>query len=353
MKSHEYDLRWPDVLSVTLLPVLALVLLAFVLHLGARWRLLPPPEPQWDIDQTILIHQAKAASARHAADILLIGDSSCLMDCSAKQLEDLLPGHRVINLGTLSYLDLRVHADFIRRYLEANPGRLRTVVVLVHPAMLSGPPKVEYQANFLEAFYNGLDRCDESTLYGRISCLLGLDIFRGRLLSRWLPAPLPHSYGYLYGFSTGLAHYMAENNGSAIDPRPPLNNSAKSITHFHLSEKLEAASAYFRNAVPKEIQLMVAITPIPEHEAQPDYRGAYQAMVTQWGAWMGAADLLTNLPPTLLNPLFASPTHLNASGARHYTRLLARSLKASMLTSANGQEQPRKVEPNPPRSSRD
>ena len=97
------------------------------------------PRPILDIDRTILIHQAEASRLRHGADVVFLGDSSCLMDFSAKDLEGWLPpDHRVLNLATLSYVDLPACAGLLRNYVAANPDRLRVVVLLLHPEMPVG-----------------------------------------------------------------------------------------------------------------------------------------------------------------------------------------------------------------------
>src|SRR5262249_38510471 len=107
------------------------------MHLGAALRVLPKPQRRLDMDQTILLHQAQASGQKNQADVLLVGGSSCLMDVAARDLEtQLAPRHHVLNLGTLSYLNLEVFGELVRRYASVNTGRLRSVVVLLHPEML-------------------------------------------------------------------------------------------------------------------------------------------------------------------------------------------------------------------------
>jgi len=327
MKSHEYDFGLKDLTTLTGPSIILLCLFVAVMHGGAKLGLLPPPQPRADVDQTILAHQAESSVSRHEADILLIGDSSCLMDCSARRLETLLPNHKVLNLGTLSYLDLRVYGDLLRRYTQTNPGQLRAVVVLVHPEMLNGVDAAPYHVDALNALFRGADHCETETVYDRLSCWLGLEILRGRLLNRLLPTPLPQSYGRFYGFNTGLRRYLAQNNGSAIDPRPPLPKSAgtRSAT-YSLSDKLEASSRGFKSAVPPGIRLIVGITPVPDTHVSAGFRLRYQQMVAVWSQWMKADATLTNLPPTLPAPLFGSATHLSQPGTRYYTKTLARAL---------------------------
>src|SRR5438132_267968 len=101
MKSHTYAFTVADVFRATLAPLALLPLLAGFLHFGKG--LLPAPRPALDVDRTIIVHQAEAARSPQNATVLLVGDSSCLMDVSARQLAAGLQ-QPVLNLGTLSYL---------------------------------------------------------------------------------------------------------------------------------------------------------------------------------------------------------------------------------------------------------
>src|SRR5262245_35077868 len=111
MKSHEYDFEPADLLRLIGWPLVPVVSFAAIMYLGATLKVWPRSRSTLDIDRTILLHQGEASRARHDADVLLLGDSSCLMNVSARQLAEGLPGqHRVLNLGTLSYLDLPAYA---------------------------------------------------------------------------------------------------------------------------------------------------------------------------------------------------------------------------------------------------
>src|SRR5207245_55813 len=103
MNSDEYDFRPAELARLGAMPLVPMVIFALVMHAGTFAHLWPAPHPEFDVDQTILIHQAEASRGPCDADILFVGDSSCLMNFSARRLEELLPGHRVLNLGTLSY----------------------------------------------------------------------------------------------------------------------------------------------------------------------------------------------------------------------------------------------------------
>lgn len=303
-----------------------LILFATVLHLGARLRFLPSPRPALDMDRTILIHQAEAGCRLQDAEIVLIGDSSCMMDVNALELGRALR-QKVLNLGTLSYLDLPAFAQMLRRYSAANPERLRAVVLLCHPEFLRRREAVPAQAQALKSFFDGEDAGSTSTWREQLNWWLGVDIFRGRILSRLVPVPLPRDFARFYGFSTWeLARYLSEHRGSAVDPRTFVPQPGLGNAEYRLAARLELDSAAFREAVPRGVSLLVAITPAPKSFVPPGHDQRQLVMLNEWGRWLRTDGVLTNLPPSMPDEDFATATHLNGKGAHAYTEMLAREL---------------------------
>lgn len=318
MTSHTYNFGWKDLLRAAGLPLLPVLLFPLLMHLGARSKLLPQPRPTLDVDRTILINKIEASSAQGDAQILLLGDSSCLIDVSAVQLGAQL-GEPVLNLGTLSYLDLESHATLLRRFAAANPNQLKAVVLLLHPEALRRPVPESYHTTFVQSFITGQDHTARPT----ISQWAGLEIFRGRLLSRAVPTALSGAYGRYYHFSDDLDRYLIHNRGTAVDPDP---QPFKGNPEYRLAPQLEARSRAFKAAVPPQVKLLVVITPVPEEFVGTDYPQSHRAMLSQWREWLQADSALEQLPAALPGRLFTSTTHLNEAGTRIYTDLLARAL---------------------------
>ena len=147
------------------------------MHGAAALRLLLAPRPALDTDRTILIHQVEASRARQEAEVVLIGDSSCLMDISARQLGQGL-GRPVLKLGTLSYLDLNAYALLVREYARANPGRLREVVLLMHPEALRRASPEPYYVQTLQALLNHEMAQTDHSMHEAVAGILGLSRFR-------------------------------------------------------------------------------------------------------------------------------------------------------------------------------
>jgi hypothetical protein len=323
MQSHLYEFKWPDVLRTLAWPLVPVAAFAAAMHLGARTGLWPAPRPTLDVDRTVLIHQAEAARAPQDAPMVLLGDSSCLMDVSARQLTKEL-GRPVLNLGTLSYLDLSAHALLLRTYHQANPGRLRAVVLLMHPEALRRAPADSWQSRALRSFLEGADHTPAVGVGAVFARLLGFDICRGRLLARLLPSPLPGSFGRRYGFAPSLEQFLTANRGSAIDPeaRPPSGRA-----EYRLAPAYQASSAAFRRDFPAGVRLFVGITPVPAGFAGKDYTARHRAMLEEWRTWLKADAAFVDLPAVLPDALFAQKTHLNEAGQRAYTTRLAEALK--------------------------
>src|SRR6185436_14472323 len=135
MKSHRVEFTLRDLAALAGAPLAIVAVFSAVLHAGVALSLLPAPRPTFNTDQTVVVHQVEASRQRTDAEIVMVGDSSCLMDVDARQLGTAL-GRRVLNLGTISHLDLAAHALLLGEFTRANPGRPRCVVLLMHPEAL-------------------------------------------------------------------------------------------------------------------------------------------------------------------------------------------------------------------------
>jgi len=328
MKSHSYEFRLIDVARLVGGLLVPMIIFAVLLRVGAFCKVLPAPWPALDVDHTILTHQAEASRRAGNADLLLIGDSSCLMNVSGRQLEQLCAGERrCINLGSLMYLGLDGYAAMLSRYVSANPGRVHTVVVFLHPEMLRGVPPVREHLLFLSDYYAGIDFQGARSFHGQLQGLFGLHIFQDRLLTR-SPLALPGAYGRAYGFNLDLHRFMDAERGSLFDPHQYVFASGQGNAEYRLSPSLEAGCMALRAAVPPGTKLMFGLTPIPQSFVPPGYAARWRTLLLQCGEWLQADVCLTNLPPTMPDSAFASTTHLNQSGARQYTEIFARVLKS-------------------------
>jgi len=325
MKSHTVEFTRKELLKLVAPPLVPVVLFALAMQAGERFGLLPAPRPALDVDRAILIHQAEASRARSDAEVVLLGDSSCLMNVNARQLGNSL-GRRALNLATFSYLDLGTHARLLREFAQANPGHPGIVVLLMHPEALRRGGSEPYPLDVLTHYLAGEDHHRFGTFAGTVNALSGVDAFQGRVMSRALPTPLPftNGFGRIYGFSTGLERFMTEHNGSAIDPG---TNAAKGNAEYRLSATLENLSRDFRAAVPPGTKLLVGITPVPAKFAGRNYPALREQLLRDWNAWLQADAVLSELPATLPDEQLTGSTHLKPAAIPAYTEALAAALR--------------------------
>jgi hypothetical protein len=324
MRSHRYDFQLQDLARVIGPPLVAMSLFAALAHGLAALRVLPPPRPTLDTDRTILVHQVEASRSPQAAEVVLIGDSSCLMDVSALELGRRL-GHPALNLGTLSYLDLNAYAALVQEYARANPGRLRVLVLLLHPeALRRASPESYYVGLLQDLLKQKVASANGDYLHGEAVGLLGLGYVRDCCLARVLPVPLTGAFGRRYGFTTDLDKYLKLHGGSLVEPET--KRSFRGNAEYRLAASLQKASRAFRAAVPPGCKLVAGITPAPVEFVRPIYRQDYAVMLEQWSQWLRADAALRGLPATLPGRYFAKTTHLNEGGMAVYTSLVASNL---------------------------
>jgi len=321
MKSHRTEFAPVDLLRIVGGPIAIAGIGAILLHAAAWTRLLPSPRPTSDTDRTILVHQVDAARLGSTADVVLIGDSSCLMDVSAVHLGEAL-GRSVLNLGTLSYLDSaaygRILGEFTRRHAP------RAVVLLMHPEALRRLESEAHQLTILNSYLANRDDSRPGSLQGAFNKYAGIDIATGRLTARLIPTPLRGAYGAYYGFSDDLEKFMTRHGGSALDPG---SEKISGRAEFRLSPTLERSSREFRQAVPSSTKLLVGMTPVAAGVAPREFSTQRDDLLRQWAQWLKADGSLLELPAVLSDEQFARATHLKPTAVTNYTDRLAEVLR--------------------------
>jgi hypothetical protein len=322
MESHSCNFKAREIVWLIVPILLSISVFAAVMHAGARLNVFPKPRPTLDIDRTILVHQADAARTTQDARVVLIGDSSCLMDVSARNLSEQVH-ESTLNLGTFSYLGLRDYARLLQAHFASTAESRKIIILLMHPEALRRPAPDARYGQMISDYFNGVDHCETATFYHCLCCGLGLEIIRGRFVTRILPQPLRDRYGDLYGFTSGLDRRLTEQRGSLIDMEPkPFSGNAE----YRLANSLEMQSRTFRAVLPNGAKLLVGITPVPDTFAPAGYAEQFQSMLRQWSQWLQADVALTNLSSTMPDRFFSKVTHLNAEGVLAYTEQVGRSI---------------------------
>ena len=323
MKSHHYvfDFKW--LISHLGLPVIFIVIIASMLHLGAR--LLPSPRATWDMDRTIMATKADLSSRDEGADIVLIGDSSCLMNIDASQLSE-LTGKKVINLGTVSFLDMKVFSHLLDRYLKAQSKLPSQVVLMVHPDFLRRSSPSKSHVAWINDYMAGRDHATKGESWSSVEYLLGVHVIRGRLLS-WLPRPLSSAFGAYFGFTSNLESYMWDHQGSAVDPRSLKEADLKGSKEYRISTTNQNNAALFAQIIPEGTQLAVALSPTPASFADESLVPKLASILQDWKSALNAENSFETLPLALEDNKFANKTHLNPEASKTYTLRLSDLLK--------------------------
>ncbi|MBI4327791.1 MAG: hypothetical protein HY674_21370 [Chloroflexi bacterium] len=333
MSSHTYDATAHDLARLALPPLLALALYAVLIHAGNAFGLLPPPQPILDPDKTILFHQSRASRSTQNAKIVLMGDSSCMVGVDALQLSARLPGRpSVINLSLIIGLDLDVYQEALRQFLNHNPEQLRVAVLLVTPQKLKKEDDNPYFAALWRSLSDGLNGPSADQPPDTISELLGMRLFRQRLLTYLLAVPLHGDRTGFYGFSSVMRDYLTVHHGSLVDHGRYNPVQRAQETNYFLAPAFEPESRRFRARLTPQIKLAAGLMPVPETHVGRDYRPKRTELLRQWNQWLRADHLLTNLPATLPDGLFASGAHLNERGQQRFTDLLAIELATVIRT---------------------
>ncbi|HOX03645.1 MAG TPA: hypothetical protein P5555_15295 [Candidatus Paceibacterota bacterium] len=318
MRSHDYQIRWADAVRAAAPPLAAVALVAAILHLGVWIGVWPRPIPALDVDRTVLLHQAAASEVRSEAELIFVGDSSCLMDVDPRVVAR-ATGRPALNLGTLSHLDLEGQQRLLGRFFQANPVRGQTVVLLMNPASLRLWPEAAWPSSILDDFYARRDPIGHSSGIDR---WLGFEIVRARLLGPAWPTPLPGAFGQRYGFTRDLWRAMSAQGGHLIDPRRLEPGSIRGSTEYSIAAVWEKGGRLFRSRLPRGIRLAAGFTPVPVSLTDGDLDRRGRDLLRQWAEWLEADQVLTGLPAAWGDDRFATPTHLDEEGAREFSMQL-------------------------------
>jgi hypothetical protein len=296
----------------------ALVLLAAAF----LWNRAAPAPALGTIEDILLAAQMERARTLAQVDVLVIGDSSALMDVDATVLGDAL--HlRVDTLATVGYSGPLGFVRLAETY-AAQGRRLPTLVFLVHGTSLAITEE-SFRAKGLEALVLGKANPNRSPVGGARRQIVDGGIRRA------VHYPLPGSFGRHYGWPEDLVAALERGHGTLLDPGQ-LGGEAggKRPFSFELSPAVRARLPGMADSLVKLApeRIVVAITPVPEGSVGPDTLAQREAVAKE------LVDAL-RLPPGALLPLpaampdgdFASFTHLGASGRARYTALLAARLR--------------------------
>jgi len=308
-------------------PILGIAVIVVALH-GARLaHLLPDPVPS-DLERTLIAAKVKLASHPVSIPVVLLGDSSCMMNADAPALARKI-GVEVLNLGTFSHLDLKAHAALLRRRLQQSLEAPRDILLLLHPSALKRSSSEPPMERYLLACLADDPRHAESLPRHPIEAVLGGVMLRERILQPWVPVLLKNEFATAYGTTWNVRRRIASQSGSLVDPTPFDPATLQGRYEFTLGTGFQAACTEFRSAVPAASRLWVGLTPLPKSLALPGHAEQVSVLLQSLADSLAPAQALRSLPSTLPDSLFATATHLNSRGVEAWTETLAQALIAN------------------------
>lgn len=325
MRSHTYKLPNRDIWTIIGLPIGGVLLLGMMIRLIVFLPFVPNPRPTLDVDRTVIVQQIDASNRTDQADILLIGDSSCLMNVDAALLSE-ISGKRATNLGTLSFLDIHTFSRLLRNYLANQTKEPPTIIFLTHPDFVRKRSSSQAHIETFDYYSNQKDHA-----YGYLASwdprrLLGTHIVDGRFISR-IPIALSGRFAHFYGFTTELMEFMDLHNGSAIDPRILEADSLTGSTDYRVAKFHVRQAPDLISAVPPSTKFYLGLTPMPESFPDEEFAVEYDRLLQEWSAVFTNSISLSKLPPTLDDSAFATKTHLTGKAAMEYTQILFEQIK--------------------------
>ncbi len=330
LRSHRCEFTVTRLLRTLAGPAGATALLALALHVARAFHLLPQTGPG-NLDEALLREKVRlAADPSAAAPVLILGDSSALMNVSARLLaEDL--GRPVLNLATLSHVDLAAQAELLRRHLTTHPAPPTDLVLLLHPEALWRAPGAQPLGRHLRTL---LDRnapgapapAPSFLVPSSFSDVLGGRLLREHLMQAILPTALRGAFARVHGTTWEIARELRRQNGSLHDPSTFLPGSEAVRTEYRLDPGQCRASEAFQAELPASTRLWLGLTPSPESVADARSTARRTSLLEEWARCLRPHQLLTQLPPAQPDADFASLTHLRPGAVPAFTRRLARAL---------------------------
>jgi hypothetical protein len=324
MISHRYQFSTIHPIRIVAGILITITLLSGSLHFASYLGLLPSEKKLQDVDQTIITFQTGASREIQDSKILLMGDSTCLMNVSAVDLTARLNDNpKVQNLGLLSYLDMTTHHQLLSQYLESNETPPHVILLLFHPTSLRRSSSTDYHQRLFEWAMEGNREDLPNNTYEKILYWTGMTPFHDCLLNHLVSAPLKQDYARKYGFTSGILEFMKNHNGSLIHPKQFTPADQPLISEIRMSDGFKRKAIAFNESIPKGTTLLFGLTPSPESLTGDTYVKRIIEVSRELKNTLPEARFLENLPVTLPDTMFADRHHLNQTGMSRFTEILS------------------------------
>ncbi|NEQ64722.1 MAG: hypothetical protein F6K21_04295 [Symploca sp. SIO2D2] len=277
-----------------------------------------------NISRLIVDEQIERAKTIHNTDLLLIGDSSCLMGIDAPLLSHLL-NKKVESLCTLGFVGPEGYSELLRKYFSRGMKSNRVILVF-HGIQMKRDSSWQQWVDYIKDYEFNQNSKSKLIHNPKNNILL--------LLNKFLFIPLHNKWGEYYGSDYSFSSFIRRHHGTAVDPNSPLNtyipvgSAPKSEAY-----RYEVNQQYEDSLEPLEQVLleynmhdktMLMISPIPSSLQREQTMITRKSAIERISKRLNISDTeIIDLPSSLQARYFATNTHLAENGRNYYTRLLA------------------------------
>ncbi|GEM_PF-1387592 len=320
--SHDFLYSGADIARVLLASLGGFIAVVLLLHAFNMLGWLPKPVRVEGTEQAMIRRRMLMAKSDAPAAILIVGDSSSAISVKAPLLSELLPGRpAVLNQGLFMFLNFAVYADAATQFIDRHPGQVKMVVMIVTMQKLQVWRTGE--SGFGRLWQQLTADAEPPATHDDVHRWLAIPLARETMFNRQLPFVAYGRAERFYGDSCRLKRQFDDYDGTMFTPgwfdRP--NNASDYSWSFIDPVRMEAELPHPTFA--RDIVFVLGLAPVPESVAGTGFGATRNTLLAELGAIMQPDVLLTNLPATMPDGLFATLNHLNPRGAERFTRLLA------------------------------
>lgn len=272
---------------------------------------LPAPRALETMEEAVLTAKANLAKSRAPAQVVLMGDSTCLMHLDPAYFRDRY-GIEALNLGLWRDLTFDAYAALLEaRTAAGHPPR--QIVLMIHPTLLRRAASKTESFVLLQALLEGHDRPVKSPL-GILQA--PLDRLRDRVINRLIPRSLPDSYRATHGSTAHLARSLEVSRGGLSAVRETGRSQRLARAEYWISPQLGDALRRFRDAA-GTAEILVLISPTPGSLALRETEEDIRTLANNLARELGPARVLP--APALWDDAdFVDGIHLKPAAARRF-----------------------------------
>lgn len=280
------------------------------------------PAPAQPLEAAIVRGQlARAETLPVDTDVVLVGDSSGLINVDAAALGAGLDGAGVEGLATVAFAGPSGHALMLDR-LRARGVAPRRVLLAIRVLALPSGPNREAVRRLLETPPAPPAAATAARMRDRLQALLAPALYQ----------PLPSAWGDFYGGVATLAEQLRARHGFLHDPGKSLPRKTYPLAPPYdrnpaFADELPALAAAVAAIGPQRVRLVLMPELIAYQTGRMEAARAEALRLLHERLGLDAAHQLEGLPDGLPGDRFANATHLNALGRAEFTAQLAAALR--------------------------